>query len=209
MAFQLTKADEDALSQVEIIVDGEDSGLNIRLNSDNLMFPPVVTKDSKTALWQEHTVGSYEPFKFYEQSQSRQLGIDFEWVTGGFKKDAFKAIKLHSTISQIKAYFYGVYFGGIKNRYPVVTINQLYEIIPRAITPLADTTAQGATFRLMNVDIKYSKEMTKVDTLWYPLHVKLSMSLESASQLGSTDPSAQTPLGSFKNIIKRPHLEWY
>jgi len=209
MAFQLTKADESALSQVEIIVDGSAAGQEIKLNSSNLMFPPTVTKDSKTANWIESTVGSYEPFKFYEQSQSRQLGIEFEWVTGGYKKDAFKAAKLHQTISKIKSYFYGVYFGGIKNRYPVVTIIQLYEIIPRAVEALADTTARGATFRLMNVDIKYSREMTKVDDLWYPLHVKLSMNLESASQLGSEDPNVKTPLGTFKNIIKRPHLEWY
>jgi len=211
MPFELAQIDEDALSSVDIRIDGDgESVKNIRLNSNNLMFPPVITKDSKSANWMEVKSGSYEPFKFYEQSQSRQLGIEFQWVTGGFKGDVFKPQKLHKLISDIKSYFYGAYFGGKKREYPAVLIYQLYNVVPPVSSQLTGTdyaSAGGATFRMMNIDVKYSKELTRIDGFWYPLHIKLSINLESVSRLVSSE--SETPFSSFTNLMKRPAVEWF
>lgn len=206
MAFLLTKADQSALEDVNIIVAGDgdddsDAKDPITLNSDTLMFPPIVTKDSKSAQWKELPSGGFEPFKYYTQSQSRQLGLEFQWVTGGHSTS--DPIKLHETLSRIKAYFYGAYYGGSKNRYPVVKIVKLYGLID-------DTSKNGknAAFRMINVDINYSKEMTKVNEIWYPLHVKLSMNLESASQIKGSE-SEKAPYESFINLPSRPKVTWY
>lgn len=217
MPFQLTDADRDALSQVSITIDGDGEVVpSITLNEFSLMFPPIVTKDSKTAKWQEWQSGGFEPFKYYEQSQSRQLGLQFEWVTGGFGGDKFKPAQLHLLISKMKSYFYGAYFGGDKQRYPRVLIRQLYEIVPRSVGTLdpnsagGDSSQGGATFRMMSLDVKYSGEMTRVDEKWYPLHVKVNMSLESTSQIATSgEEISDGPFKDFNNLIKRPHVEWF
>lgn len=222
MPFQLTEADQDALKFVDIVIDGDGTSVpNFRLYSETLMFPPIVTKDTKTAKWLEVQSGSFEPFKYYVQSESRQLGLEFQWVTGRFNGGKFTPLKLHSVLSKIKSYFYGAYFANDreeKSEYPRVLIRQLYEVVPtvrnarnnaisdgRAISGNDDGEG-GATFRMMNVNIKYSKELVRVGGNWYPLHVKLGMNLESVSKL--KNEKDDVPF-KFSNLIDRPFVEWF
>jgi len=213
MPFELTKADQNALSNVEIIVDGDNGGPGITLDSNNLMFPPVVTKDSKTARWADvPDSGGFEPFKFYKNANSRQLGISFQWVTGGFNGGTFNPENLHNILSQIRAYFYGAYFGGDSDRYPIVQVVKLYNIVRTASQAGVD---KSSTWRMMGFNIKRSKEMTKVGSDWYPLHIEAEMDLEAASQIAGKkkgeggDEEVNIPFGGYKNLIKRPPVEWY
>lgn len=200
MAFKLTNADENILAFINITIDGDGKTDPITLSQGeaNLQFPPVILKDSKSADWMEIPSGSFEPFKYYVQSKSRQISLQFQWVTGG----QFPPDVVHKITSRIKAYFYGAYFGGKKNRYPIVKILNFYELID-------DDTA----WRMMNVDIKRSKEMVNIikagSSKWYPLHTTLTMNLESATQLVDPEDSKGTPIFDFPNLPLKPTLEWY
>jgi hypothetical protein len=253
MAFKLAKADLDALKSVSIKIPGtkdwtaNDGPTNtgsenygVTLDENNLMFPPVITKDTKSASWKEMNTGAFEPFKWYQNASPRQLGIQCEWVVGSYGT-YFSPQKLHSIISGVKAYFYGGYFGGNRNDYPAVVIDKLYNIIPaglksevevssdntgargtaRAIrnttgkagsvistTNLSDK-AKPSSWRLMDVSVDYDG-LVQVDGVWYPLYTKLSMNLESASQLGAeNDRPDDTPFGNFSNLPARPRFEWF
>jgi len=97
----LVPADSDALSKVSITIDGHDGPFQLK-GGENLMFPPKISKDSKSAVWKEVQSGGYEPWKMYEYSNSRSIILDFEWVVGG----NFPPAKVHDTVSRIKSYFY-------------------------------------------------------------------------------------------------------
>jgi len=211
MPFQLTKVDEDALRAVDIQIAGTESrsvavadsvngasAAGIRLNSDTLQFPPIITKDSKSAEWMEVPSGSFEPMKFYVQSKSRSIGLDFEWVCGG----RFPPNRVHTLVSAMKSYFYGPYFASSKDKqeYPTVNIINLYGII-----------TFKTTWRMMDLSVKYSNEMCKVDNTFYPLHVKVSINLESATQLAPSEEEgeSETPFQNFTNLNRSADFRWY
>lgn len=198
MAFKLTQADQDALQNVNIKIDGSSDTEDIILDLTNLMFPPVITKDSKSAKFLEVESGSFEPFKYYVQSNSRQIALEFQWVAGG----EFPPERIHRITSEIKAYFYGAYFGSDRKNYPAVTIFELYDIVPQG-------GGESSTWRMMNVDVKRSKELVKIEDSWYALHTVLTMNLESASQLQNPNEGEAAPVFEFDNLVKFPQVEWY
>lgn len=205
MAFTLTAADEDALRDVEIIVDGIND--RIILDQDTLMFPPIITKDTKSAKWLEvMPAGAYEPFKQYEQGKPREIALKFQWVTGTFKKT--RPSDLHNTISKIKSYFYRAYFDteNFKNRkeYPIVQIKKLYGLIN------GQQGGKYSAWRFDSVDIKYSDELIRIEGDWYPLHVELTMNLESVSQMGKPGQVEDKGVYSvFTNLPNSPKESWF
>lgn len=236
MAFELAPADIDALNQVEIHIPGvQDENISgtptergrelsgIVLNNRNLMFPPKVTKDSKSAEWKEWTSGSFEPAKWYVQSKPKQIGLEFEWILGSYGQGKFFTPRsLRQTLSGIKAFFYGPFFGGKRRTYPAVFIYALYAIIPR--NQLSHGNGKPAAFRIMDVNVSYSDQLAKIENIdgsmeWHPLHTKLTMNLEGASQLEGARPrtgaSIEDPPGgagamsTFKNLPNRPIFEWF
>lgn len=210
MAFLLAKVDEDALKQVDIRIAGVDSeapfsgesSSGIRLDSSNLQFPPRITKDSKSAEWMEVPSGSFEPMKFYVQSKSRAIGLQFEWVCGG----NFPPDKVHRIVSAMKSYFYGPYFASSKDKqnYPAVFIHSFYGIIQ-----------YKTSWRMMDLSVKYSDEMCKINNVFYPLHVTVNVSLESATRLGQTgterssESDEESPFQNFSNLNRTVNFEWF
>lgn len=209
MAFLLSKVDEDALRQVEIIIPGtsgdsnilpssEPSSNGVQLNYQTLQFPPIITKDSKSAEWMEVPSGSFEPMKFYVQSKSREIGFEFQWVCGG----RFPPDRVHNIISAMKSYFYGPYFASSKSKqdYPAVIVNKFYGIIE-----------SRTTWRMMNLDVKYGKEMCKINNIFYPLSVSVNISLESATRLGTPSDrggDGNTPFQNFENLESTVSFRW-
>ena len=205
----LTPIDMEALQQVRIAIfpdqlvpgdndlgDVDRSGGYI-LDSNNLQFPPLITKDSKNAVWEEHQTASYEPFKVYKYSQSRAIALKFQWVVGG----NFPPQRIHQIISNVKAYFYHIAAGQINSnsqKYPAVWIDKFYNIITRR-----------TTWRMMDIDVKYSEELVKVNQVFYPLHVTLTMNLEASTRLASSRTDPSTELYPIDVLAKRPHLSWY
>lgn len=202
MAFVLAKIDEEMLKQVNIVIDGVNN--SITLDENNLMFPPVITKDNKSANFLEVESGAYEPFKFYKNSKSRAITLEFEWVTGSFKKS--KAKDLLDTLSDIKGYFYRAFLGSDKKKeYPIVKIIRFYDLI------YGTSLGKSSAWRMISVDVKYSKEMIKLEsegTYFFPLHVKLVMNLEMATQLGKPN-SNKGAFRSFENLPPSPSPLWF
>lgn len=189
MAWSLTKADQDALSNVNIKFY---SGLT--LDSSNLQFPPKITKDHKKGNFEGQNLTAFEPLPKYLGAESRGISLEFQWVMGG----DFTPEKVHNTISQIKEYYYKAFLavGNSGNgKFPLVTITKFYGII----------TTQS-TWRMTNVSVSYSEELVKIDGKWYPLHVKVTIDLESTTQIkgpkGDKTLTANGPL-------EKPDLTWY
>lgn len=194
MAFILTEADQKALDH--IMIKGNPSGFT--LNKDNLQFPPIITKDSKSANWNTIDAMSYEPIAFFKSGNPRDLGLEFQWVTGGRWTPGL----IHSTIDKVKSYFYTCYQGGNMADYPVVEITKLYDLI----------TKQRTTWRLNSVNVIYSPELVNISGVWYPLHVKLSMDLLSVTQLkpvGEVSAGENTPMQDLKTLEEKPKPGWY
>jgi hypothetical protein len=223
MGFQLAKIDEDALKEVEIdIVGVGDPGnpvvkLSAGDNNHTLQFPPIITKDNKSADWKEIQSASYETMKWYIQSKSRSIGLEFQWVCG----DTFTPTKIHNIISGIKSYFYTPYFGVTsgKQNYPIVKIKKFYGLIEMSGYPL-----EASTWRMMDVSVKYSKELYRekiASKRFYPLHTVLNMSLEFVSQLQpieldsdsgesvSDSEDNNAPFRNFTNLARNPKFDWY
>jgi hypothetical protein len=188
MAFILAEIDQDAISKVNIT--GDPSGFN--LDSSNIQFPPIITKDSKSASWQTHEAQSYEPIAFFKSGNPREIGLEFQWVIGG----EWTPDKVHTTISKVKGYFYTAYKGSALKEYPAVIITNLYNII-----------TQKTTWRMDSVNITYSPELIKLDGAWYPLHVKMAMNLLSATRLAGE--SDKTPMQKITKLESKPELGWY
>ena len=213
----LTPIDEKALRQVDIAIFpdklvsgdrdiGEERNGYYRLNSENLQFPPLIKKDTKSANWEEHQSASFEPYKVYKYANSREISLKFQWVIGGI----FTPTRVHDIISNIKAYFYHINAGQVNGdsvTFPVVEIRRLYGLITRR-----------TTWRMMNMDVQYSEEMVQednvrvgdppVDAPFYPLHVELTMNLESATRLSKSHDEQDSPF-DVKSLETRPRLSWY
>lgn len=164
--FVLTQADQDAIDQIDI--QGDPSGF--LLKGDVIQFPPHVSKDGKRANFTEHQSGSFEPLGVFKYADSRVLTIEFQWVLGG----RFNAGFIHSTVSEVKGYFYHAYAGEL-DKYPAVVINKLYNLIQ-----------EKTTWRMDSVDITYSEEKANIGG-WYPIHTKMTMNLKSATNLQPLD----------------------
>jgi hypothetical protein len=189
MAFILADADVDALKQVNI--KGNPSGFT--LNSDNLQFPPIITKDTKNANWHTTDAMSYEPIAFFKSANPRDLGLEFQWIIGG----KWDPDKVHKTIDDVKKYFYTCYLGSSFQQYPIVEITKLYNII-----------TQRTTWRLNSVNVVYSPELVNVNGKWYPLNVKLSMDLLSITKLKG-DQGGDTPMQELNTLEDSPKPGWY
>ena len=87
--------------------------VELELDRDNLMFPPVLTKDTKAADWMEIPSGSFEPFKYYVQSKSRQISLEFQWVTGG----KFTPTFIHNITSSINISNNNIFIVCCKNEF--------------------------------------------------------------------------------------------
>lgn len=189
MSWSLTNADRDALSNVSIKFP------NVTLDSNTLQFPPKITKDGKSGIFDEQDLGAYEPLPIYKGAKSRELGLEFQWVMGAY----FVPEEVHFTISSMKDYYYGAFIsvaGG--SRFPIVTIEKLYEVI-----------TQTSTWRMTDLNITYSEELIKVTGIWYPLHVKVAISLKSTTKIAMDLGNSQKSPLTMDGPLSAPSLLWY
>ena len=149
-------------------------------------------KDSKSANFTEKNAQSYEPFKIYAGSSPRALSLEFQWVAGG----QFPPTTIQQTLSNVKSYFYTGYLGSGVLTYPAVIITRLYALI--------DTET---SWRMTNLDIAFSEELIQIGGQYFPLHSKMTMSLESATQLGKIG-GGETLINA-SNLQAAPSLQWY
>lgn len=188
MPFKLQQADTTAISQV--MITGNPS--TFTLGPSTLQFPPKVLKDGKTANFKEQNAQSYEPFKLYSGSGPRILVIECQWVAGG----QFPPSTIQNTLGNVKGYFYTGYLGSGVVTYPAVIITKLYQIINTR-----------TSWRMTNLDITYSEELVQINSQYFPLHSKMTMSLESATQLGNI--GGGDTLIPAANLESAPSPQWY
>lgn len=187
MAFILADADKDAISQINIT--GDPSGFS--LNSDNIQFPPILTKDGKSANWETKDSSSYEPVAWLKSSNPRNIEIKFEWVIGGKWTPEF----VHKTVDDVKKYFYMVYLSKFDNKYPAVIINKLYGLI-----------GVKTSWRMNAINIGYSPELIKIGGKWYPFHVTMTMDLLAVTKIKG---GVSGPMSGITNIVDQPEPGWY
>jgi hypothetical protein len=187
MPFILADIDQKAIGQVQI--KGNPSGFT--LNSGNLQFPPIVTKDSKSGNWETKDSSSYEPIAYLKSSNPRNLGLKFEWVVGG----QWTPDRIHKTIDDVKKYFYMVYLAKFDDNYPAVEITKLYNLI-----------TQRTTWRMNSVDVTYSPEMIAIGGTWYPLHTIMTMDLLAVTKIKG---GVGGPMSTLNNLVDSPQPGWY
>jgi hypothetical protein len=187
MAFVLADVDLNAIKQINI--KGNPSGFT--LNSDNIQFPPIITKDSKSGNWETKDSSSSEPIAYLRSSNPRNLGLKFEWVVGG----RWGPEKVHKTVDDVKKYFYLVYLNKFDDNYPAVEITKLYNII-----------TQRTTWRMNSVDVTYSPELVNINNIWYPLHVVLTMDLLAVTKIKG---QVSGPMSKLNNLVDKVEVGWY
>jgi hypothetical protein len=207
----LTEIDQDILDRVNITINGlvtsGPAGLldgfvpmregKFELNSDNLQFPPKITKDSKSSEWTDKSMSSYEPLKIYKGSSARSITIELQWVVEDWP---WVPYKIHSIISSIKSYFYAPYLGSGVSKYPLVEINKFYHVI-----------TSRSTWRMMSIDVSYSEELIKSYNQVYPIHTKVSLNLESVTQIASMAIVGEEkgPASFNDNAEEKPSFSWF
>jgi hypothetical protein len=134
-------------------------------------FPPKITTDSKTGLWNKENITGYEPMAWWSGAESRSIVMVSQWVVYGEKWTTSKISKI---ARDLKGHLYlpGVAFS---DRAPFVKL-KMYNIVPES--------GGLSTWRMMNVSFKYSEEMVGVDDNAWPLHTECTMNLELFTNAG-------------------------
>ena len=127
-----------------------------------LQFPPKIVRDSKSANWEEtHTMG-YEEFAIWKGARARTINLEIEYVVWG---STWSVTKIRDIIMKMKAHLYvsGV---GMRDKIPFITIHG-WNVIRAG--------PNGPVFRVMSVDIEYSREYVGKADLCWPLHTRVAM----------------------------------
>jgi hypothetical protein len=121
--------------------------------------------------------------------------LEFKWIIGGKWTPKF----VHDTISSVKYYFYAGYIASGFDTYPAIAIKKFYGVIP-----------EQSTWRMLSINIDYSEEMTNLgDGDFYPLIVKMTLDIESATQLREIDGKDDGVFAHFTNLAEFPNPVWY
>jgi hypothetical protein len=188
MPFKLTQVDRDIADKVQIIIKNTPkarAGFPLGEVSLPLQFPPRITDDTKSSVWEEQPAGTYEPIAVWANALPRRIGIEITYIaTGG----QFTPQKIAIITRQIKAYFYRSLED--KALVPIVEI-KMYEHI------LDD----GATFRMLDASFSFSETLIKDGDNIFPLMTKVKMNL---ALMTAIDGKQEIP-----NMPKAPKQGWY
>jgi hypothetical protein len=190
MAFEILPADKAICDTIDIRIsanpdpiDGGPPGFGAKIP---LQFPPKFMSDGKSANWKQVKATSYEPVIIYQGSNARAISIEITYINDG---DKFKGSKIADIEKMIKAYFYRRQEDSVVNS-PMIEIRRFYS----AVHP---TSGELTTWRAKDVDIQHGDGIIlAVDGSPYPLSSKVTLNLETYTQLGGRGGDAAiTPGG--------------
>ena len=128
----------------------------------NFQFAPKIVSDANTSAWDEHDIWSIELLRIHKGSVGRRIVMEWEYVATDSK---FTGSYIATELRKLKTYF----FAFDENTYPVIEMKYTH-IVP-VIT----------YFRLRDLNIQHSPELVKQGDTSYPLHTKVSCTLELAT----------------------------
>lgn len=188
MPFRLAQVDLQIAQKVEIIIKNTPpaaAGFPLGGTPLPLQFPPRITDDTKSAIWDELPVRSYEPISIWAGASPRKIGIEITYIaTGG----QFTPKYIAEITRQIKAYFYRTLADGAL--VPIVEI-KMYEHI----------TDGNATFRLLDASFSFSETLIKDGDSIFPLMTKVKL---NAALMTAINAKQEIP-----DLPKLPKAGWY
>jgi len=140
----------------------------------DLQFPPKIMSENKRTQWQEDMQMGVEEFATYRGSWAKQLQIELNFVVWG----KWTQEKIRTTIRDVKKILYTP--GGESTygpKLPFITIGG-WKVIPGA-------GGVKQKFRLMGVNIVYSREYVGSGNDYWPLHTKLDMTCKLLTVVGA------------------------
>jgi hypothetical protein len=147
-----------------------------------IQFPPRITDDSKSAIWDIQQVKQFEPISIFHGSEARRIGIEFTYVvTGGTYTTSYIANICHL----FKAYFYRP----VSAQMPIVTVH------------LYDHVGPGATFRMNSVSVSHGDTIIKDGSGTFPLLTKIKADMALSTNI-------EKKL-NINGLPDKPEVEWY
>jgi len=152
-------------------------------------FPPKITSDSKSSKWKLKWQNSYEPYAVWLGAEARRITLAADYVVHG----EWGADKVQKQITNAKGHLYK-HGGKTGPNAPYATLN-MYGIAP-----------DGSTWRVSDVNIKYSQELIRDGIIW-PLHSKLTIRLDLFTQ--GAPLQGGDPLNKVEGLPEKPEELWY
>lgn len=131
-------------------------------------FPPRIITESNSSSWEQHDIWAIEPLKIHKGSDGRKLNMEWEYLASS---KIWTPRTIASNLRTLKQYF----FAFKRIEYPLVKI-KYGQVIPSKIN-----------WRLMSVNVTYSKELFGKGVNIHPLHTVVSVSLELATTVNVKD----------------------
>jgi hypothetical protein len=205
MAFSLIPYDQTLIDAVKIEfqptpqpISGYPGASNTQVQAGNdfggvafdsldlpLQFPPRITSDSKSAIWQENDKGSFEPLLVFFGSHARKVTIEVVYIADG----NFTTEDIANATKTVKAYFYA----GIQDNDPVPVVKIVFYNHMDKELP--------ADFRLIDVNITHEGAIITDGSGSFPLVTKMTITAALITQVNS---SQEIP-----DLQKTPPPQWY
>lgn len=163
--------DKEAADTFKLTIPSADSGGG---NADIILqFPPKINTDSKAANWQEDMRYGSEEFAMWKGAKARIVNIELNYVVWG---SIWTQDKIQQSVQKIKQHLYvsGV---GVKDKVPFIFIEG-WNVIKVG-------EKSKPAFRLMGVNITYSKEYVGSGKNYWPLHTKIDLQCKLFTKEGS------------------------
>lgn len=150
-------------------------------------FVPKIVNESNGTEWEIKNQGSFQPIKYIKTGSGRKLTMEWEYIaTDG----VFTPSKIAAQIRKTKVNFYEFTVGS----YPAYRLSYGELTGPRP-----------AYFRGMDINITYSPELVLNGDTVFPLHTKISLGLELATNGSFKGEDEKMDVEPLPGVI----LDWY
>jgi hypothetical protein len=145
----------------------------------DLQFPPKITSDSKSAVWQETHHKGYEELALWMGAKARDISIELNYVVWG----KFTIEKIRTICQDIKLHLYvGVDPTDGGN---VVPSQDKYPFISISGWKVLDASKGRPNFRVTSVNLTYSREYVGFGNDCWPQHTKIDLKCKLISSAGA------------------------
>lgn len=179
------------------------TAFKIEIDKDllRLQFPPKITNDTKQSRWQEDHKCGYEEFAVWYGAYARKINIELNYVVWG----SWDQKNISLEMRKLKGHLYK-HGGEAFSKVPFVYISG-WKIVENSKTG----SNHMAAFRLMGINIEYSKEYVGTGNNQWPLHTKVNLECKLITQSGSTPGAPKYKEDHFDgNILPHQAVEqWY
>lgn len=156
----------------------------------DFQFPPKIISDTNSASFEEKDIWSIEFLRIHKGSVGRRIQFKWEYVATDSK---FNGPFIARTLRDLKSYF----FEFQRVEYPVIEVDYT-EIVPTV-----------TYFRLRDVNIQHGDELVRNGGRPYPLHTKVSATLELATSLNHPEAGDNLDKVNVAPVNRPVDVRWY